>query len=343
MDYQGRQWVQQQLLAPLKERALLQQAAYSKWVMREMNGSAWLLLPRCFPWEGQPCGWMGWFAVVAPLPRHLPWEGSTTSRYHLWYHKGWYISKVYKGSLPQWCESVLALQAAAFTGFSWSQLTSQQYLPSAFSLIRVQSQRSFSFSICSAQCPVTSLLRKEAELQSRWDVSDHEAHPQQRTVPQLRDQAREPHIPHTDKKTALVDRICRALHPARQQPQQQSPQPHRNTPPAPAHQRRLQPVDSGSRSHSTATDWRQSARRRRTAPPSRLPPPPPPYHTHRWPPAPTFPSRRRPPVQQLPSAREPTANQQLHELIEMDETDTLSHQRLEGFWKWAEASASLWG
>ena len=56
-------------------------------------------------------------------------------------------AKVYKGSLPQWCESVLALQAAAFTGFSWSQLTSQQHLPSTFSLIRVQSQRSFSFSI----------------------------------------------------------------------------------------------------------------------------------------------------------------------------------------------------
>ena len=156
---------------------------------------------------------MGWFVVVAPLPRRLPWEGSTTERSttsvtplpgtspgkgqpHLPITcditKGRKSAKVYKGCLPQWCESVLAMQAAAFTGFSWSQLTSQQHLPSTFSLIRVQSQRSFSFSICIAQCPATSFYAKRPNCRavvqrssSFKDVSDHEAHPQQRTVPQL--------------------------------------------------------------------------------------------------------------------------------------------------------------
>ena len=171
----------------------------------------------------------------------------------------------------------MALQAAAFTGFSWSQLTIQQHLLSTFSLIKVQSQHSFSFSICIAQCPATSFYTKMSNYRavvqrssSSKDVSDHEAHPQQCTVTQLRDQAREPHIPHTGKKTALVDRIHRALRLARQQPQQQSPQPHRDTPPAPRISADCSVVDRESYSHSTATDQRQSVWHCRTAPSSHL-------------------------------------------------------------------------
>ena len=224
------------------------------------------------------------------------------------------------------------MQAAAFAGFSWSQLTSQQHLTSTFSLIRVQSQRSFSFSICIAQCPATSLLRKEAELQSRCTTYAH--HPPKmssitrRTLSSalsrsyIRDQAREPQIPHMGKKTALVDRICRALRLARQQPQQQSPQPHRDTPPAPRMSADCSPSTYISQPCTVQQLIDGSPRgvaerlRRVICPPSPHPPP-----------APTSPSRRRPPVQQLPSARELTANQ-LHELIETDETDKLSHQRL---------------
>ena len=217
------------------------------------------------------------------------------------------ISKSIQGSLPQWCESVLALQAAAVTRFSWSQLTSQQHLPSTFSLIRVQSQRSFSFSISIAQCPATSLLRKEAELQSHCTTliilqrcQRSRGAPSAAHCPAaIRDQARELHIPLTGKKTALVDRICRALRLARQQSQQQSPQPHRDTPPAP----RISANCSPSTVDLTATvqqlidgSLRGVAERlRRVICPS---PPHPPLVS----------LQTQTPVQQLPRAREVTAN-----------------------------------
>ena len=76
------------------------------------------------------------------------------------------------------------------------------------------------------------------------------------------------HTPH-GQESGPVDRIYRALRPARQQPQQESLQPHRHTT-GPAHQRRWQPIERGPHSHSAVTDRRKSARHQRTAPPSRL-------------------------------------------------------------------------
>ena len=113
---------------------------------------------------------MGWFAVVAPSSQAPPLGRvnhicSTSSQApplgrvnHI------SLSPVisptvihqqkYTKALCHSGVSVLALQAAAFTGFSWSQL----HLPSAFSLIRVQSQRSFSFSISLPPFPLLFLL-----------------------------------------------------------------------------------------------------------------------------------------------------------------------------------------
>ena len=108
------------------------------------------------PWEGQPCGWMGWFAIVALLPRRLPWEGSTTSCYPL---SQWVIHR----QSIQWLFATVVrasfgLASSSIHSFSWSQLTSQQHLPSASTLIRVQSQLSFSFSISLPPFPLLSLF-----------------------------------------------------------------------------------------------------------------------------------------------------------------------------------------
>ena len=54
-------------------------------------------------------------------------------------------------------ESQFALQAAAVALYSWSQLYSQQHFPGAFSLIKVQSQRSSSSS-CTIQLEPTVQL-----------------------------------------------------------------------------------------------------------------------------------------------------------------------------------------
>ena len=122
-----------------------------------VTGIKLMVLPgSSFPWEGQPCGWMGWFAVVALLPRRLPWEGSTTSCYHL----------ITMGDHQQSIQRLFAtvvrvsfgIASSSIHSFSWSQLTSQQHLPSASSLIRVQSQLSFSFSISLPPFPLLFLL-----------------------------------------------------------------------------------------------------------------------------------------------------------------------------------------
>ena len=101
---------------------------------------------------------------VAPLPRCLPWERSILLSPVI-SQRVIHQPSIQRLFLPQWCESVLALQAAAVTGFSWSQLTSQQHLPSTFSLIRVQSQlirvqsqHSLSFSISLPPFPLLFLL-----------------------------------------------------------------------------------------------------------------------------------------------------------------------------------------
>ena len=132
----------------------------------------------------------------------------------------------------------------------------------------------------SAQCPVTSLLHKEAESQSHCTTliccttlfSIIRKCQRSRGAPfscaPTRPGEGTAHTPH-GQESGPVDRIYRALRPARQQPQQESLQPHRHTT-GPAHQRRWQPIERGPHSHSAVTDRRKSARHQRTAPPSRL-------------------------------------------------------------------------
>ena len=130
---------------------------------------------------------------------------------------------------------------------------------------------------------------------------------QLRTVAQLRDQARELQIQSTGKKSALVDRIYRALLPERQQAQQLSPQLHGGTPPPPR-----SGADSGS-SDLAATVQQlldgslrgiEERLRRAVCPlPSH-----PPQATIAGGDNISLPSQT--PAQQQPNAREPTAYQQ---------------------------------
>ena len=148
------------------------------------------------------------------------------------------------------------------------------------------------------------------------------------TVAQLRDQARELHLPPTGKKSALVDRIYQALLPERQQAQQQSPQPHRDTPPPPCIS-----ADGIPSTADLAATVQQSLdgsqrgieeRLRRAICPL---PPHTPQATAAGADNISLPSQT--PVPQWPSAREPTANQQLHEPVELDAPPPTNPQRVQ--------------
>ena len=131
-----------------------QQVACSKWVLggkgepsiqlQVINGTAWLLLPSGFPWEGQPL-WVGRvvYSSSSSFPGPSPGRGQPHLSITLVSQRVLSIEK----ALCHSGESQFALQAAAVALLSWSQLYSQHHLPSAFSLIRVQSQHSLPFSI----------------------------------------------------------------------------------------------------------------------------------------------------------------------------------------------------
>ena len=145
-----------------------------------IKGCAAFLLPRCFPWEGQPLslavvyfsstssqapplGSVNHIAITCDITK-----GNTSAKYRKGSATVGRVSFALQATLlsssklcsKQPFPTVLLLSRVQSQrcSSSSSQLTSQQHLPSAFTLIKVQSQRSFSFSISLPPFPLLFLL-----------------------------------------------------------------------------------------------------------------------------------------------------------------------------------------
>ena len=114
--------MQPQVLVPPHGEGSEQQAACSKWVLggggggevnppiqlQVINGTAWFLLPRGFPWERQPL-WVGRVVVYyssSSFPGPSPGRGQPHLSITCDITEGSTSAEYRKGSLPQWGESV---------------------------------------------------------------------------------------------------------------------------------------------------------------------------------------------------------------------------------------------